>query len=84
MGKGPMGKGGSVDDEEGRTFKFERQDPKMVAICKSLTTKIKQKAFEEAVDKFGDLIGINLTMLCISCSLDACLQWKFMMSAQFF
>ena len=53
----------------------------MVAIYKSLTKSIKKKAFDGAMNKFGDLIGINLTMLCISCSLDACLQWKLMISA---
>ena len=82
MGRGQTGRGGTTDDEQGRYFKFERQDPKMVAIYKSLTKNIQKKAFNVAMNKFGDLIGINLTMLCISCSLDACLQWKFMISAR--
>ena len=80
-GKSSVGQGGSIENEDGRSFTFEPQDPRMVEIYKSLKTGIKKDAFKEAMDKFGDLIGINLTMLCISCSLDACLQWKFMMSA---
>jgi hypothetical protein len=82
-GKATVGQGGSVDDEEGRSFTFAPQDPRMVDIYKSLKNGIKMKPpFHVALNKFGDLIGINLTMLCISCSLDACLQWNFMVSVR--
>jgi hypothetical protein len=77
----PMGEGGgSIDDEEGRRFDFGPQDAKMVAICDLLTKNCKKQAFEDAMHLFEELIGIDLTMLCNSCSLDACLQWNFMIS----
>jgi hypothetical protein len=82
MGRGPVGRGGSIDDEQGRHFDFGPQDDQMVAICKLLTKNCKRNAFDDAMGKLGDLIGINLTMLCISCSLDACLQWNFMVSVR--
>ena len=77
----PLGTdGGSVDDVEGTHFEFGPQDAKMLAIYDLLQKNSKQAAFTKAMELFEDLIGINLTMLCISCSLDACLQWNFMIS----